>query len=78
MEELKTMTFNYDNLKKLIISKYGYGNLQRLADDVKMAYITLWRKLNNQSFFNNEEILKLSKVLHIDNKDIAFYFLKLS
>lgn len=72
------MTFNYDNLKKLIISKYGYGNLQRLADDVKMAYITLWRKLNNQSFFNNEEILKLSKVLHIDNKDIAFYFLKLS
>lgn len=68
------MKFNHSKLLGRI-RECGYTQ-KSLSEAIEMSNGTLSVKLNNGSFFNSEEMLKIAKVLDISPCDFGEYFFK--
>ena len=68
------MKFNHSKLLGRI-KECGYTQ-KSLADAIKMNNGTLSLKINNGSFFNSEEMIKIARVLDISPCDFGEYFFK--
>lgn len=65
---------NYDKLKGRI--KEVLGTQGKLAEAMDIDETTISNKLNNNTYFTQKEILKVSSILNINIKDIPEYFFK--
>ena len=66
------MVFNYSKLRGKI--KELYSTESAFAEALKMNRSTLSCKLNNQVNFDQEDIVKISKLLNIAVEEIPIYF----
>ncbi len=62
----------YPALKGKIAAEYG--SQQAFAKVVGLEPITVSRRLNGQTAFTRDEIMRWSAALHIKKKDIISYF----
>lgn len=69
---MSSLTFNYDNLKQRM-EKLRY-NQATLAKASNINRSTLNSRLNNNSMFKPNEILKIANVLKLRVDDIGKYF----
>ena len=66
------LNFDYSKLKGRI--KEICNTQDALAEKIGLGRVTLSQRLNNLSFFSQEEIMKICKALLIDPADIPIYF----
>lgn len=66
------MAFNYQKLLGRITEKMG--SQAEFARRMKLSERTISLKLNGKVPFKQNEIVKASNLLEIDNSDIAAYF----
>lgn len=67
-----SVTYNYDLLlKKMKEKRYSQ---ESLAPAVNMSRTSLNQKLNSKSNFTQSEILRMAKVLEIENSKVGEYF----
>lgn len=63
---------NYDKLKGKI--KEVVGTQSKLAEKIGIDETTISNKLNNNTYFTQKEILKISLILNIGNEEIPDFF----
>ncbi len=68
------MAFNYQKLLGRITEKMG--SQAEFARRMELSERTISLKLNGKVPFKQNEIVKASNLLEIDNSDIAAYFLQ--
>lgn len=66
------MAFNYQKLRGRITEKMG--SQTEFARRMELSERTISLKLNGKVPFKQNEIVKASNLLEIDNSDIAAYF----
>lgn len=66
------MAFNYNKLRGRIIEICG--SQSEFAKLIGVSEQTITAKLNGRSSFSQEDILKWSEVLKIDQTEIGIYF----
>lgn len=66
------MAFNYQKLRGRITEKMG--SQAEFARRMELSERTISLKLNGKVPFKQNEIVKASNLLEIDNSDIAAYF----
>lgn len=66
------MTFNYSKLKGKIIELYG--SQANFCKYLGLSQRSLSLKMNNKTFFSQDEITKCVTLLKIKHKDIPTYF----
>lgn len=71
----KIGAINYDKLKGKI--KEVLGTQSKLAEEMQVDETTISNKLNNNTFFNQKEILKICDILSINLDSICEYFFTL-
>lgn len=71
----KVGTINYDKLKGKI--KEVLGTQSKLAEEMQVDETTISNKLNNNTFFNQKEIIKICDILRINHNSIHEYFFTL-
>ncbi|MDT2815996.1 DUF739 family protein [Vagococcus carniphilus] len=64
--------FDYRMLRGRIRSVIGTE--RELAKEIGISKTSMSNKLNNQSFFNPVEILKIKDLLDIPDKEVSIYF----
>lgn len=69
---MDTITINYDKLKGKI--KEVLGTQGKLAECMGLDETTISNKLNNNTYFTQKEIIKISKILAIPFNQIPEYF----
>lgn len=65
--------FDYSSLRGAIVK--NYGTQKSFAHAMNMSERTLSLKLNNHIFFNQEEMIKATKLLNGQNADLREFFL---
>ena len=77
----ENIKFDYAKLKDLIISTKMDDNKNytksTFAKKIGISYFSLYKKLNNNVSFTQNEIINIAKVLNISNEEIPEYFFKL-
>lgn len=68
------MTFDYSKLKGKI--REVCSTQENFAKSLNRTDTTINNKLNNKTFFTQDEIFKSVEVLGIDSHEIAEYFFK--
>lgn len=63
---------NYDKLKGKI--KEMLGTQGRLAEKLGIDETTISNKLNNNTYFTQKEIIRISSILNIKIEEIPVYF----
>lgn len=63
---------NYDKLKGKI--KERLGTQGRLAEKLGIDETTISNKLNNNTYFTQKEIIRISSILNIKIEEIPVYF----
>lgn len=63
---------NYDKLKGKI--KEVLGTQGKLAENMGLDETTISNKLNNNTYFTQKEIIKISLILNIKFEEIPTYF----
>ena len=63
---------NYDKLKGRIKEKIGTQS--KLAELMQLDEATISNKLNNNTYFTQKEIIRISAILEIEIQQIAEYF----
>lgn len=66
------MINNYSKLRGRIKEKFG--TQQKFANAIGMGTVSLSKKLNGKSFFNQNDIIIICCVLDIDEHDLCKYF----
>ncbi len=66
------MQYNYSLLRKKI--KRNFDTQDEFANAIGIGRVTLSQRLNGKSFFSQNEIEKISKLLNISKEDIPKYF----
>lgn len=66
------MVFKYDKLKGRIREKLGTS--EKLAQELGITSGALSAKLNNKSYFSQEQIAKSVSILSIDKEEVIEYF----
>lgn len=66
------MSFNYNKLRGKIIEIFGTQG--RFAKAMGVSERTLSLKLNNKTFFSQDEITTISELLKIESNEIQVYF----
>lgn len=69
------MKFDYSNLKEKI--KKHFNNQTKLADALGVSRASLNMKINNKSYFTQQEILMICDLLNISQEEIPVYFFRL-
>ena len=64
--------FDYSSLRGAIVK--NYGTQKSFAHAMNMSERTLSLKLNNHIFFNQEEMIKATKLLNGQNADLKEFF----
>lgn len=64
--------FDFNKLKGKI--KEVVGTQGALANNINMGEATLSNKLNNNIEFSSKEIVKISKILNIENETDKYFF----
>ena len=64
--------FDYRMLRGRIRSVIGTE--RELAKEIGISKTSMSNKLNNQSFFNPIEIIKIKELLNIPDKEVSVYF----
>ena len=72
---MQNIQYDYSKLRGKI--KEVCGTQEALASKVGLGRVTLSQRLNNQSEFSQDEIVKVSKELNIASEDIPAYFFTL-
>lgn len=72
---MQNIQYDYSKLRGKI--KEVCGTQEALASKVGLGRVTLSQRLNNQSEFSQDEIVKVSKELNIASEDIPVYFFTL-
>lgn len=62
----------YAKLKGRIIEKFG--SQKRFAEYIGLSQTSLSRKMNCETGFSQEDIIKWAKILEIDRSDYGTYF----
>ena len=71
---MEIANINYDKLKGRI--KEVLGTQSKLAERLQVDETTISNKLNNNTYFTQKEILKVSSILNINIDEIPEYFFK--
>ena len=66
------MPFDYRKLRGRIVEKYGSQGI--FAHEMNLSERTISQKLNNKTFFSQQEIARAATLLSIQDKDIPMYF----
>lgn len=66
------LDFNYSKLRGRI--REIFGTQERFADALGIGRVTISQRLNNQSEFTQQEILKAANLLEIPSDAIPLYF----
>jgi transcriptional regulator with XRE-family HTH domain len=66
------LVFKYDKLKGRIREKLGTS--EKLAQELGITSGALSAKLNNKSYFSQEQIAKSVSILSIDKEEVIEYF----
>lgn len=66
------MAFEYKKLRGKIVEKYGTQG--KFAEKLGITETTVSRKMNMNTSFSTEDILKWSELLEIPKDDIGEYF----
>lgn len=69
---MENVVINYDKLKGKI--KEVLGTQAKLAEYMGVDETTISNKLNNNTYFTQKEIIKISSILNITFKEIPIYF----
>ena len=69
---MKKIRFNYSKLRGRIVEKFG--SQQAFAMELGIGDCTISTKLNNHTYFTQEEIAKAIRILDIDPADVSTYF----
>ena len=69
---MESPTINYDKLKGKI--KEVLGTQGKLAEKMELDETTISNKLNNNTYFTQKEIIKISSILNIKFEEIPIYF----
>lgn len=66
------MSYDYGKLKGKI--KERYGTQDNFAKEIGLSAVTLSNRLNNQTKFSQDEIIKCCSALDIEDAAIVSYF----
>lgn len=69
---MESPIINYDKLKGKIKEKLGTQG--RLAEKLGIDETTISNKLNNNTYFTQKEIIRISSILDIKIEEIPLYF----
>lgn len=69
---MESPIINYDKLKGKI--KEVLGTQGKLAENMGLDENTISNKLNNNTYFTQKEIIKISSILKIKFEEIPMYF----
>ena len=69
---MESPIINYDKLKGKI--KEILGTQEKLAEKMSVNETTVSNKLNNNTYFTQKEIIKISSILNIKFEEIPLYF----
>ena len=69
------MSYDYSKLKGRIVEKCG--NQSKFAENMELSERTISLKLNNITYWKQNEISKACKILDINETDIKQYFFNL-
>lgn len=70
--EILSSVYDYSRLKtRMKEHRYSIGTL---AEGLDITRVSLSKKLNNHQSFTQDEIVKIAKLLDIDDDQIALYF----
>ncbi len=69
---MESPIINYDKLKGKIKEKLGTQG--RLAEKLGIDETTISNKLNNNTYFTQKEIIRVSSILDIKIEEIPVYF----
>lgn len=69
---MESPVINYDKLKGKI--KEVLGTQGKLAENMGLDETTISNKLNNNTYFTQKEIIKISSILSIKFEEIPMYF----
>lgn len=72
---MEHIIINYDKLKGRIKEKLG--TQAKLAQLMDLDETTVSNKLNNNTYFTQKEIIKISFILDIKLEEIPIYFFKI-
>lgn len=67
------MVWDFSKLIGLIIAKFG--SRTKFCKELKRNPEWLSRRLNNQTQFDADDMIKIAEILGIDPEDISLYFL---
>ena len=72
------MLFNYGKLLKLIDAHYNMSKMEykimALSKDIRVKIYRLKNILDNKSYFQTDEIMRICEILNIKEEDIVDYF----
>ena len=72
------MLFNYEKLLKLIDAHYNMSKMEykimALSKDIRVKIYRLKNILDNKSYFQTDEIMRICEILNIKEEDIVDYF----
>ena len=69
---MPNVNFDYSKLKGRIYEVFG--TQKKFEEAMNMNHTTLWSKLTNKTYFNQEEILQAAGLLGIEKGSESAYF----